>query len=146
MKYEIAADFLAVIRINRLPAGFFGFEFLVQAQRFHVGKRVAERSDLQCASGVFSKRRWRSRSLQCLKLEGVILVSRRGSEGGPVTLPVFKTGDWRLAVSMVRSTRTRFRQDFECVAGERNSRHSVVLGDTATGHICGMRAGLWARK
>src|SRR5271165_1587485 len=69
-----------------------------------------------------------------------------GSEGGPVTLPVFKTGDWRLAVSMVRSTRTRFRQDFECVAGERNSRHSVVLGDTATGHICGMRAGLWARK
>ena len=36
--------------------------------------------------------------------------SRRGSEGGPVTLPVFKTGDWCLAVSMVRSTRTRFRQ------------------------------------
>jgi len=33
-----------------------------------------------------------------------------GSEGGPVTLPVFKTGDWRLAASMVRSTRTRFRQ------------------------------------
>ena len=29
-----------------------------------------------------------------------------------MTLPVFKTGDWRLAVSMVRSTRTRFRQYF----------------------------------
>jgi len=29
-----------------------------------------------------------------------------------VTLPVFKTGDWRLAVPMVRSTRTRFRQYF----------------------------------
>ena len=38
--------------------------------------------------------------------------SYRGSEGGPVTLPVFKTGDWRLAASMVRSTRTRFRQKF----------------------------------
>ena len=35
---------------------------------------------------------------------------QNGSEGGPVTLPVFKTGDWRLAASMVRSTRTRFRQ------------------------------------
>jgi len=27
-----------------------------------------------------------------------------------VGLHIFKTGDWRLAVSMVRSTRTRFRQ------------------------------------
>jgi hypothetical protein len=44
------------------------------------------------------------------RLLAAALTLQYGSEGGPVTLPVFKTGDWRLAVSMVRSTRTRFRQ------------------------------------
>ena len=34
-----------------------------------------------------------------------------------VGLHIFKTGDWRLAVSMVRSTRTRFRQVFARVYG-----------------------------
>jgi hypothetical protein len=47
-----------------------------------------------------------------LLLLGVGDAVQCGSEGGPVTLPVFKTGDWHLAMSMVRSTRTRFRQYF----------------------------------
>src|SRR5919109_1030677 len=36
----------------------------------------------------------------------------RGSAWGPVTLPVFKTGGRQVSLSLVCSTRTRFRQSF----------------------------------
>ena len=72
-------------------------------------------------------------------------------------LHIFKAGDWRLAVSMVRSTRTRFRQycrRLESAPGnaskldqwDRSSRHSGVRRDTAIGHSGEMLAGLVARK
>ncbi len=94
---------------NRLPTASLGFEFSVLASKSHL-RNTSRSMATPNERLLFSRKPQRKVVFQSLRRKALYSFSHSGSEGGPVTLPVFKTGDWRLAVSMVRSTRTRFRQ------------------------------------